>query len=157
MRNRTGISPVTRHFLSSAGVPLVALPLLLGACSSGGAASSRLGAGSASTTVAGGSTVPTSIPFSTAKNARQDVTTTGACTQVKGVWVLEGTVTNSAKKARRYQIVVDFVSQPGDTVLYTKVINTDLVRPKASLVWSARSIPGLAQVACVIRQVQAPA
>ena len=73
------------------------------------------------------------------------------------MWVLSGLVKNSASTARDYQIVVDFVTQPGDTVLDTKIINTTSVNPGATLAWSTRSAPGLAHVACVIRQVQAPA
>jgi len=156
MRTRRQTGLVTRHFGFSTAVALGAVGLLLGGCSSGGSPSDLAGGG-ATTTAMAPSTVPTTIPFSMAKNARQDVTTTGPCSLKDGEWDLQGTVTNSAKTARRYQIVVDFVTQPGNTVLYTKILNTALVRPKASLAWSARSIPGLAQVACVIRQVQAPA
>ncbi len=99
----------------------------------------------------------TTIPFSMAKNARQDVTTDGACTQVNGSWVLKGSVKNSAKTARTFQIVVDFVTQPGDTVKDTKIVTTPSVAPGASRAWSATGAPGLSHLACVIRQVQAPA
>jgi hypothetical protein len=101
-------------------------------------------------------TTATTIPFVVAKNARQDVTT-GTCTEVGGDWVLNGVVKNSATTARTYQIVVDFVDQPGDTVLDTRIVTTASVKPAASLTWSAKSTPGLKNVACVIRQVQAPA
>lgn len=73
------------------------------------------------------------------------------------MWALNGMVRNSTKAARTYQIVVDFVTQPGDTVLDTKIVTTTSVRPGASLAWSTRSVTGLTHVACVIRQVQAPA
>jgi len=99
----------------------------------------------------------TTIPFSLAKNARHDVTTNGPCAETDGQWVLNGTVTNSAKTSRTYQIVVDFVTQPGDTVLDTKIVTTPSVGPGAKLAWSATSTSGLTSAACVIRQVQSPA
>jgi hypothetical protein len=102
-------------------------------------------------------TIATTIPFSLAKNARQDVTTPSPCKDTKGGWVLSGTIRNSATTARTYQIVVDFVTTTGNTVLDTKVITTPPVRPGAVLPWSATSTPGLHHLACVIRQVQAPA
>jgi hypothetical protein len=102
-------------------------------------------------------TIATTIPFSLAKNARQDVTTPSPCRDTTGGWVLSGTIRNSAKTARSYQIVVDFVTSAGNTVLDTKVINTAKVSPGTDLAWSATSTPGLTHVACVIRQVQAPA
>jgi hypothetical protein len=83
--------------------------------------------------------------------------TTAPSTQVGGLWVLNGVVKNSAGTARTYQIVVDFVTQPGNTVLDTKIVTTASVKPGASLPWSAKSVGGLKNVACVIRQVQAPA
>jgi len=132
---------------------------LLAACSSNGSATSVSTSTTAPTptTVVPQSTVATTIPFDMAKNARQDVTTTRSCTEVKGLWVLSGVVKNSATSARTYQIVVDFVTQPGDTVLGTKIVTTASVNPGATQAWSATSTPGLTHVACVIRQVQAPA
>ncbi len=135
----------------------------LAACSSNGSVSptstspSSSVAAPTSSRVAVSSTVATTIPFVMARNARGDVTTTGSCHQVKGEWVLGGVVKNSATTARTYQIVVDFVTQPGDTVLDTKIVTTPSVNPGAIRVWSATSTPGLTHVACVIRQVQAPA
>lgn len=99
----------------------------------------------------------TTIPFSLAKNARHDVTTNRPCVETDGRWVLNGTITNFGKMLRTYQIVVDFVSQPGDTVLDTKIVTTPSVDPGAKLAWSATSTSGLTGAACVIRQVQAPA
>jgi len=72
-------------------------------------------------------------------------------------WVLSGKVTNSSQSNRDYQIVVDFVTQPGDTVLDTKIVTTPNVNPGASLPWQATGAAGQKSVACVIRQVQAPA
>jgi hypothetical protein len=133
----------------------IGLALLLAACSSNG------GTGTASPLTTGVSTTvisaaATTIPYSLAKNARSDVTAE-PCTELGGLWVLNGLVTNSAATARTYQIVVDFVTEPGDTVLDTKIVTTTSVKPGASLGWSAKSSAGLHNVACVIRQVQAPA
>ena len=99
----------------------------------------------------------TTIPYSPAKNARQDVTTSGPCTSTGASWILSGTVKNSSRSARTYQIVVDFVTQPGFTVLDTKIVTTASVGPGASLPWDATGAAGHKNVACVIRQVQAPA
>ena len=94
-------------------------------------------------------------PVQHGQNARQDVTT-GSCAEKDGAWVRPGVVKNSAKAARTDQIVVDFVSQPGHTVLDTTIVDTVSVKPGKSLAWSAKSTPGLTRVACVIRQVQVP-
>lgn len=130
---------------------LSATVVLLAGCSSGG------GAATPTTTRPSASAgVGTTLAFSMARNARQDVTM-GPCTKVGGAWNLTGTVDNSAHTARSYQIVVDFVDRTGNTVLDTKIVTTAKVRHGARVPWSARSTPGLADVACVIRQVQAPA
>ena len=147
----------------SALLPLIGVALFLAACSSNGSPSPASTSASSSvavptsTRVAASATVATTIPFVMARNARGDVTTTGSCHEANGVWVLGGVVKNSATTARTYQIVVDFVTQPGDTVLDTKIVTTPSVNPGAIRVWSATSTPGLTHVACVIRQVQAPA
>jgi hypothetical protein len=124
--------------------------LLLAACSSTGKATGT------TTSAPAPSGVGTTLAFSLARNARQDVTT-GSCIKTGGTWNLTGTVENSAPKARNYQIVVDFVDPSGNTVLDTKIVTTATVKHGARVPWSARSTPGLADVACVIRQVQAPA
>ncbi|MGD0394871.1 MAG: hypothetical protein ABSC41_19780 [Acidimicrobiales bacterium] len=156
------MSGATRTTCISVLFPLFGVALFLAACSSNGSVSPTPTSTSSSvvttsTTVAASSTVATTIPFVMARNARRDVTTTGSCHEVKGEWVLSGVVRNSATTARTYQIVVDFVTQPGDTVLDTKIVTTPSVSPGAIRVWSATSTPGLTHVACVIRQVQAPA
>lgn len=96
----------------------------------------------------------TTIPYIPALNARQDVSTTG-CNQVDGSWVLDGSVTNSASKTRTFQIVVDFVTQPGDTVLDTQIVYVRNLAPKATKTWSATGAAGKTSVGCFIRQVQA--
>jgi hypothetical protein len=134
-------------------MPLLAMALMAG-CSSKGPQSSTT---TRPATTATPATVATTIPFSIAKNARQDVTTPTPCRDTSSGWVLSGTIKNSAPSARTYQIVVDFVTTSGNTVLDTKVITTGPVRPGAVKNWSAESTAGLTGVACVIRQVQAPA
>ncbi len=132
---------------------LVGAALALASCSSG-SGSSTSGTKPATTTTPA---TATTIPFDLSKNARQDVSTTGACAHAGSTWVLSGRVRNSSTTARPYQIVVDFVSQPGDTVLDTRIVQTATVAPGATADWSATSTPGLAGVACLVRQVQAPA
>jgi hypothetical protein len=138
--------------LSAVTLTAIALVVLAG-CSSKGAGTSS---GTTTTGPATHSTVATTIPFSLAKNARQDVTA-GSCKKADGAWVLSGTIENSAHTSRSYQIVVDFVNPVGNTVLDTRIVTTARVRPGAGVAWSAKSVSGLPRVACVIRQVQAPA
>ena len=95
-------------------------------------------------------------PLRPGQERRKDVTTT-VRVEFGGLWVLNGEIKNSASVARTYQIVVDYVTDPGDTVLDTQILNTKSVKPGASLAWVTKSEPGLTHVSCVIRQVQAPA
>jgi hypothetical protein len=150
--------PPARRLSALGAVTAMALAMaLLAGCSSNDAATSTTSTTTAPATgVSAQSTVATTIPFSMARNARQDVTA-GSCKEAGGLWVLSGTVKNSAKTARTYQIVVDFVNPVGNTVFDTKIVTTPSVRPAQSLAWSTNSVPGLTHVACVIRQVQAPA
>ena len=147
-----------QRFAVATGIGLGAV-LLLAGCSSGGSSTPAPSTAPASTrtSTSAASASVTTIPFSLAKNARRDVATDGPCTEAGGLWVLHGMVTNSATVSRTYQIVVDFVSQPGDTVLDTKVVTTPRVSPGSKLQWSATSTSGLTSVGCLIRQVQAPA
>ena len=94
-----------------------------------------------------------SVPrYVAADNARKAVVA-GACKHdgAKG-WRLQGTVTNSLSSARRYSIVVDFVTTKGDTVLDTKVVQVHSVPAGASAHWSALGAAGQVNVSCVIRQ-----
>jgi hypothetical protein len=102
-------------------------------------------------------TVPpttTTIPFNFKYNARSDVATTG-CIPVLGSWKLTGTIKSSFHNTRNYQIVVDYVTQPGDTVLDTKVVHVPNVAAGASANWSAVGAPGQKSPGCVIRDVDA--
>ena len=132
--------------------------LLLAACSSTPTSSPP----APTTTSAATSTGPTTtthyvnVPFKLSHNARHDVTTS-TCTKIGGAWTLKGTVRNSKRIARNYQIVVDFVTTPGNTVLFTRVITIPKIKPGATARWSATSKRGIATASCVIRQVQSPA
>jgi hypothetical protein len=53
-----------------------------------------------------------------------------------GTWVLQGTVRNWPPKARSVQIVVGFVTQPGSTVLSSRVVDIAGFGPRASAHWS---------------------
>jgi len=98
--------------------------------------------------------VPTSVPYNPLLNARADVTTE-LCLQGAHGWTLRGTVHNGRSYARRYQIIVDYTSIPGSTVLDTRFVNIAVVASHQSVSWSATGAAGLANVNCVIRFVQA--
>ena len=74
---------------------------------------------------------PTTIPFSMKHNAFQDATQ-GSCTHSSGEYHLAGTIRNSATTTRRYQVVVVFVTVPGNTVEDTQVVNLSSVRSHES-------------------------
>ena len=94
------------------------------------------------------------VPFNLADNARADVKTQ-PCTQVNGAWVLNGTVRNTAAKSRSFQIVVDFLTEPGSTILGTTVVNVPSVHPGTTANWSATGARGKSPVGCVVRLAQA--
>ncbi len=95
----------------------------------------------------------TLVPFDLAHNARADVHA-DTCKVASGSWLLKGTVTNPGTNATGYQIVVDFVSAKGDTVISTTEIDIPTVAPKASASWSATGARGKTDVACLVRQAQ---
>jgi hypothetical protein len=94
-----------------------------------------------------------SVPFDLADNARADVSP-GPCTATSGGWVFHGTVKNPAPRPKRFQIVVDFVSHPGSTVLATTVLNFPSVAPHSTEAWSAVGAKGESGVSCVVRLAQ---
>jgi len=94
-----------------------------------------------------------SIPFHLADNARADVSTS-PCVQTPAGWVLKGTVKNSAKEPKRFQIVVDFVTHVGSTVLATTVLNVPTVAPGDTASWSATGAQGKPDVNCLVRLAQ---
>jgi hypothetical protein len=93
------------------------------------------------------------VSFDLAHNARDDLST-GACTQTSRGWVLKGTVKNPGTKTTSFEIVVDFVTQPGSTVLATTVVDVQSVASGASASWSAEGARGDSHVACIVRLAQ---
>ena len=133
----------------AAGV--AACSVLLAACSSSSSPSTTTAPPqhTGTSVVAPGATVP----FHLSHNARADLVL-AACTQSGGQWVLKGTVTNRASTSKSFQIVVDFVTSPGSTVLSTTVVNVSNVAPASTAHWSASGARGKTGVACIIRQAQ---
>ena len=133
----------------------VTLTLGLAACSNGNGP-----AKSTATTAAPNSssttTVPgdTPAPFNKAKNAHDEVKTTGPCTQTGGAWVLKGTVTNTTSASTGYSIVVDYVQVPGNTVLDTEIVKVASVAPKQTVPWQSSWTYANNDVTCVVRQSQ---
>jgi len=108
--------------------------------------------GATTTTVPGANLTPTFNPL---RNAHQDVTPLGACTQNQaGTWVQKGTVVNPQSAKTGFEIVVDFVTQPGSTVLDTQIVQVPPVAPKKTVTWQASWTYSGEHVACVIRQSQ---
>jgi hypothetical protein len=106
--------------------------------------------------VSGTSTTSTTgIPYSASKNARSDVTTNGTCIhEPNNSWVLYGSVVNPTDNTTGFTIVVDFVTQPGNTVLDTQIVNVPPVAPHKSTTWGAAWVNPNTAVGCVIRQAQ---
>jgi hypothetical protein len=104
------------------------------------------------TTVPGG----TYVPYNKYKNARLDVGLDGPCTQnAKGVWVVKGIAHNPAPTAPTgFAIVIDFVHDPGGTVLETQIVQVPPVQPKQTVPWQASWAYSGSGVSCVIRQAQ---
>jgi hypothetical protein len=94
-----------------------------------------------------------SVPFDLAHNARADVSA-GTCSQTSGGWVLKGAVRNPGTKVTSFEIVVDFVSRPGATVLATTVVDVHNVASGARATWSAMGAQGDSHVACIVRLAQ---
>jgi hypothetical protein len=93
------------------------------------------------------------VPYHPGHNARSDVTTKG-CTQVDGSWVLTGSVKNRATATTGYEIVVDFVTEPGSTVLSSSEVNVPSVAPGATVTWSAKGAQGKSHIGCIVRQAE---
>ncbi len=97
----------------------------------------------------------TNIPYVASRNARFDVTTGGACLhEPNNSWALYGAVVNPTSKKTGFTIVVDFVTQPGDTVLDTQIVNVRPVAPHKMATWGAAWVNPAAAVGCVIRQAE---
>jgi hypothetical protein len=93
------------------------------------------------------------VRFDLAHNARADVRV-GRCTETSGAWVLEGLLKNPGTKETNFQIVVDYVTKSGSTVLATTVENVSNVAPGAVASWSATGARGRSDVSCIVRLAQ---
>jgi hypothetical protein len=93
------------------------------------------------------------VPLDQAHNARADVHTV-SCQPTSGAWVVRGTADNPRTSATGFQIIVDFVTKKGDTVLSTMEVNISYVAPKGSTSWSATGARGKSDVTCIMRQAQ---
>ena len=102
----------------------------------------------------GGST-STTLPYDPHHNARADVSTNASCNIVNDKWVLEGVIVNSATFARKYQIIVDFVTTSGATVQATSILQVPRVESHATYNWTVSGAKGLINLSCVIRSVLA--
>jgi hypothetical protein len=145
-----------KYTLRSHGTTRVVRRALIAACSSLVFAAIASGCSSSSPSSSVQTTVlkPGAIvKFDLAHNARTDVTTKG-CEMTGGSWVLKGTVTNPGPNANGFQIVVDFVTSKGYTVVSTTEIEIPTVGPKASTQWSAAGAKGKSGITCLVRQAQ---
>ena len=125
-------------------------PILLVGCSS----SATVAPPAAHTTTRTSEIAPGgTVPFNLAHNARSDVRV-AACTPSSGAWAMKGSVVNSTANPHSYQIVVDFVTVPGSTVLSTSVVNVMHVHSGATAAWSTTGARGASRAACLIRQAQ---
>ena len=135
---------------------LVFALLVGGALIMTGCSSSPSAAPGASTSLAQPTSVAApgaSIPFNLADNALAHVSTR-PCRRTPTGWVLDGVVRNPAKVEKKFQIVVDFVSQIGSTVLATTVLNVPLLAPGGTATWAAIGAKGKSGVNCVVRLAQ---
>ena len=147
------------HHRWTATVPAVTLIVgcsaLLASCSSSGSsAHPTTGTPSASSPRTSVIEPGGTVPFKPADNARSEVQA-GICTQVSGAWKFSGSVHNATKHAKNFQLVVDFVTKPGSTVLTTSVVSIPAVGAGATTQWSVSGAAGKSNVACVLRQAQA--
>jgi hypothetical protein len=93
------------------------------------------------------------VPFKLANNARADVHA-GTCKKVSGTWEMTGIMRNPSSATKSFQIVVDFVTVKGDTVISTAEVNIAHLARSSSVDWTATGAKGKSDIACVIRQAQ---
>lgn len=123
--------------------------LLLAGCSSSPSSTGASTAAPPTSIASPGASVPV-IP---ADNARAEVTPR-VCADTANGWVLRGTVKNPGPGSKRFQIVVDYVSRVGSTVLATTVLNLPSVPARGTASWSAVGAKGKSNVNCVVRLAQ---
>jgi hypothetical protein len=115
-----------------------------------------LSGGSGSNSASTVSTEPTTvIPYSPGANAREDVFSDLPCTSSNGAWTLSGTITNSKNVSRTYQLVVDFVTSTGGTVLFERVQTFPSVTPGQKINWHSSWQSNATSVACVLVSARA--
>jgi hypothetical protein len=145
-----GTSQGLRRRPTTQGLTLLLLafsPLLLG-CSSSPSASP---VARTETTVA---VKPGAIvPFTPSRNARGDVHLS-SCSASDGGWTATGTLSNKSAEQSSFQIVVDFATKTGDTVLSTTVVDLSKIPAGKTQKWTASGARGGSQVACLLRQAQ---
>jgi hypothetical protein len=159
-RQERATSPRNRKFGFLA--PLVGgaiLCVFLAACGSTHptAAPAKSTASTVKNVSATATTVPgaTKVPFNYYNNAHLDITQNRPCTHApEGSWVLKGTVINPAPAPTGFSIVVDFVHEPGSTVLDTQIVNVPPVVPKHTVSWTASWKYSGGSVSCVVRQAE---
>ena len=105
------------------------------------------------TTLPAGETITTTVPkYLASQTVRSEVTfVPGSCLYKSGAWHFDGTVKNPENYARKYEIVVDFASQKGDTVQDTKVVTFANLAAQATSKWTVSGAKGDADLFCVIR------
>jgi hypothetical protein len=129
---------------------LVECSTCLAACSSTGSSATTTSPSPRTSVIA----PSVSVPFDPAENARAEVKFT-ACAPTAGAWAVTGTVTNKGTGAKTFELVVDFASVPGYTILSSAVVTVPDVAEHATVHWSARGARGAPHVACLLRQAQA--
>jgi hypothetical protein len=135
------VSPRWSFSVVTAAGAIVGCGLLLVSCSSAPVASTK--------TITPGSVVP----FRKAQDARSDVKTAG-CVEASGAWTMSGSVKNPATTTTGFEIVIDFVTKPGSTVIGTSEVNVANVAPGATASWSATGARGKSEIACIVRLAQ---
>lgn len=76
-----------------------------------------------------------------------------ACRVVNKIWLMNGSVRNSATAPRTYAIVVDFDAH--GAVVTTRTIDTTKLAPGATITFGASGANGAEGVTCVISKVTA--
>jgi hypothetical protein len=124
-----------------------------GVVSMAGCSSSSSGSSRQPATVTSVASPGASVPYRPSNNARHDVSS-GTCTESAQGWTLHGTVKNPGPDTKSFQIVVDFVSRPGFTVLATNVVEVHQVPPGRTTAWTVIGAKGESGVTCIVRLAQ---
>jgi hypothetical protein len=87
-------------------------------------------------------------------DASKDVKVT-ACKVDNKVWLMNGSIHNSSDAKRRYTVVVDFTTEPGNKVVTSRKILTEKIAPGARITFGASGADGAIGVSCVISKATA--